>query len=526
MLNMKSPIFPFDINKVRTSYYNQKLNKKENENENEFSSTSSVTEDKKISTKDEQKMIDQNIYFENKNKLFNVNINQVRKNKNEIKNENELSSTNSVTEETKIEKRNEKNIKSKEEEIITNKKEDQYSLNNKVESIPIDYIKTKHDNIENSYTNYKTENSVNKNPIYYIPFKKVFKEDIKKLDIDELKYNKYLDLSNRRNEKEIYTNEKSNFNSNYSNPVFSGFNKNQYNSQNLPNLQNNSKLLDLLKIYEQEREFNQKIKIGLISLLTNGNLNSHLLNMYINNGINNYNNFLNINQFNPFNNNMNYYGNNNIFNNCFPNNNIINNLQNQKNINFSNINNPEKYTITLKTQTNDPSIEKIAKIKVTTSFVKDNSKMKQENIDNPKNQNIKNLININDIINGKEKRTVVRLNPIPPNYSSFDVCKLLDIYLKIESGKNQRIYKALYTPLCKVIGKNLGYCFIMMVTPKYVIDFFNVFNGKIFGKKKCKKPCKVIWADIQGEEFLKATEEDPIRKPIIFKDIIIDKDDK
>ena len=47
-------------------------------------------------------------------------------------------------------------------------------------------------------------------------------------------------------------------------------------------------------------------------------------------------------------------------------------------------------------------------------------------------------INLDNIKSGKETRTVVRLNPIPPNYSSFDVCKLLDKYLQIESGKNQR----------------------------------------------------------------------------------------
>ena len=516
MKNMKTPFYAFNINKVRNDYYNQKLNQKENENE--FSSTSSVTEDKKIVKKDEQEVINQN-----ENNLVH---------KNENINGKELSSSNSVTEDKKSENKNEiKIIKSKEATTIINKKEDQYSSNNMAESIPIDYIKTKFVDTENLDTNYKTENSVNKNPIYYIPFKKIFKEDIKKIDIDELKYNVYkenkkdIPVTKRRKENEMFTNEKSNFNSNFSNPVFSGFNKNEYNSQNLPNLQNNSNLSDYLKIQEEEKKFNQQLKFGLLSLLTNGNLNSYLLNMYINNGINNYNSFLNYNQFNPFNNNMNYYG-NYIYNNCFPNNNIINNLQHQKNINLSNINNPEKYTITLKSKTNDPSIEKIAKIQVTTSFVKDNSKMKQENNDNPKNQNIKNVINLNDIINGKEKRTVVRLNPIPPNYSSFDVCKLLDMHLKIESGKHQRIYKALYTPLCKVIGKNLGYCFVMMVKPKYVIDFYNVFNGKIFGKKKCKKPCKVIWADIQGKEFLKANEDDPIRKPIIFKDIIIDKDDK
>jgi hypothetical protein len=191
--------------------------------------------------------------------------------------------------------------------------------------------------------------------------------------------------------------------------------------------------------------------------------------------------------------------------------------------NYKRKNNQEKYSITFKSKTNDPSIEKISKIKVVTSYVKDNLKTKQENNNNQKKEkNLKNIINLDEIKSGKETRTVVRLNPIPPNYSSFDVSKLIDKYLGVESGKNNRIYKALYTPLCKVIGKNLGYCFVMLVKPKYVIDFYKAFNGTILGKKKCKKPCSVIWGDIQGEDFLKSNEEDPIRKPIIFKDIIQD----
>ena len=117
-------------------------------------------------------------------------------------------------------------------------------------------------------------------------------------------------------------------------------------------------------------------------------------------------------------------------------------------------------------------------------------------------------------------RTVVRLSPIPPNYSSFDISKLLDKYLKIESHRNQRIYKALFAPLSKTIGKNLGYCFVMLVSPEYVIKFYETFNGKSFNKKKCKKPCSIIWANLQGDDFLKVS-EDPLRSPIIFSDTVI-----
>ena len=97
--------------------------------------------------------------------------------------------------------------------------------------------------------------------------------------------------------------------------------------------------------------------------------------------------------------------------------------------------------------------------------------------------------------------------------------------MKIEYGKNQRIYKALFVPLSKVIGRNIGYCFVMMVKPKYVIQFYNIFNRFSFNRKKCKKPCTVIWADYQGEDFLNIS-EDPLRKPITFKDIIDDKEEE
>jgi hypothetical protein len=166
-------------------------------------------------------------------------------------------------------------------------------------------------------------------------------------------------------------------------------------------------------------------------------------------------------------------------------------------------------------------------------IIKEKKKEMNELINYPKNENavkeknsntkhIRSLINIQLILKGIEKRTVVRLHPIPQYYSSFDVSKLIDQYLHIEKGKNQRIYKALYVPLSKTIGKNIGFCFIMMVEPKYVIDFYTTFNGITFNKKKSRKPCTVIWADVQGDDFLKIS-DDPLRSPIIFKDLIDNK---
>ena len=117
-------------------------------------------------------------------------------------------------------------------------------------------------------------------------------------------------------------------------------------------------------------------------------------------------------------------------------------------------------------------------------------------------------------MSGEEKRTCVRLFPIPKKYSPFDIIRLIDKYLKTIPGK--RIYDSIYVPLTKIIGKNIGYCFINLVKPKYVIEFYNIFNGIYF--KNCKKPCSVIFSDKQTFEIV----NDPMRRPIVFKDFVKD----
>ena len=243
----------------------------------------------------------------------------------------------------------------------------------------------------------------------------------------------------------------------------------------------NNLLLKLEKIKKELSNFRKLKDVGLQSLEKPTNINHYLLN--------GNNNIININLNNP----------------------NINVLQLNKNANNSDDQN--NYQIIFKRKSDIPSYEKIQKINITTKYHKNNSNVNKEMKIAENNKII-----IEDIISGKEKRTVVRLSPIPPNFSSFDVSKFLDKYLKIESNKNQRIYKALFAPLSKVIGKNIGYCFVMMVKPEYVIDFYNTFNGITFKKKKCKKPCTVVWANLQGNAFLNVS-NDPLRSPIIFKDI-------
>lgn len=141
--------------------------------------------------------------------------------------------------------------------------------------------------------------------------------------------------------------------------------------------------------------------------------------------------------------------------------------------------------------------------------LKNKTKSKQ-NLPKPENE-----IKIDLILSGKEKRTFIRLIPIPNKYSPFDIIKLIDKYLKTKKG--ERIYNSLYVPLAKKIGKNKGYCFINLVSPKYVVQFYNIFNGLYFNLKKTKKPCSVVFSDKQSIECSK---EDALKRPFIFYDVV------
>ena len=126
-----------------------------------------------------------------------------------------------------------------------------------------------------------------------------------------------------------------------------------------------------------------------------------------------------------------------------------------------------------------------------------------------------NEIIIKLILSGKEKRTYIRLSPIPNKYSPFDIIKLIDRYLKTKKG--ERIYNSLYVPLAKVIGKNKGYCFVNLVSPKYVVEFYKIFNGLNFNIKNCRKPCSVVFSDNQN---IDCSNDDALKRPIIFNDVV------
>ena len=144
----------------------------------------------------------------------------------------------------------------------------------------------------------------------------------------------------------------------------------------------------------------------------------------------------------------------------------------------------------------------------------------QENIQKPRSHiKEENIIKISTLISGEEKRTFVKLYPIPKSLSVFDMVKIIDKYLKTQPGK--RIYNAIYLPLSKKMRKNIGYCFVNLISPKYVAEFYNKFNGFYFRFKNFKKSCNVVFSDNQNIDL---SNDDPSRKPIIFKDTIKETD--
>ena len=241
----------------------------------------------------------------------------------------------------------------------------------------------------------------------------------------------------------------------------------------------------------QNRQLNQNLQ--------NIPNNTYLMNANNNLNINNYNQFQQLNTLLPY---YQYLQLNNQIQNYqllqFIMN-IINN--NNENININNI-----------------SINKIRKHNFQKN--KNNKKNKTNNNNENNNSNLKkkapkpeNEIIISKILLGEEKRKFVRLSPIPNKYSPFDVINLLDKILKTEKGK--RIYNSVYVPLAKVIGKNKGYCFVSLVSPKYVVEFYRIFNG--MNLKNCNKPCSVVFSDKQN---IDCSNDDALKRPIVFSDVV------
>lgn len=86
---------------------------------------------------------------------------------------------------------------------------------------------------------------------------------------------------------------------------------------------------------------------------------------------------------------------------------------------------------------------------------------------------------------------------IPNKYTQQ---RLLDA-LDNEGGQRDR-YDFLYLPMDQKNNCNVGYAFINFVSPLFIVDFYQRFNGQKWNQYNSNKICKLCYARIQGRKQL------------------------
>ena len=211
---------------------------------------------------------------------------------------------------------------------------------------------------------------------------------------------------------------------------------------------------------------------GIINLNMNNNnqnINPPLIN--INN--NNPNQKMNINNQPIINNNLNFL---NTYNNYFNNNNPINNI-NLINLN-NNINN-NQFMINSNSN-NFLQFPSISERGVPGLY----------NLDSPKN-----IINLENILKSRDKRTTLIIRNIPNKYT---ISLLLD---ELKTNFENK-FDILYLPQDYINNSNLGFGFINFVNHMHLILFYEEFVGKKWNCFNSKKRCQLAYSKYQGKNEL------------------------
>ena len=135
---------------------------------------------------------------------------------------------------------------------------------------------------------------------------------------------------------------------------------------------------------------------------------------------------------------------------------------------------------------------------VNNSYNFTNNKMKtgfNKNMNNA-NNNIKGqkgekqILNLDDIVSGKDTRTTIMIRNIPIKYTD----EILNEALKEFQGK----YDCLYMPYDYEKNGNKGYAFINFVNPLHILLFYERFNGSKWQHFESPKICELNMAHFQG----------------------------
>lgn len=104
-------------------------------------------------------------------------------------------------------------------------------------------------------------------------------------------------------------------------------------------------------------------------------------------------------------------------------------------------------------------------------------------------------LDLDRIAKGEDSRTTLMIKNIPNKYN----CKLL---LAVIDENHRGTYDFIYLPIDFKNKCNVGYAFINMTDPQYIIPFYKTFNGKKWEKFNSEKVASLAYARIQGRNAL------------------------
>ena len=102
----------------------------------------------------------------------------------------------------------------------------------------------------------------------------------------------------------------------------------------------------------------------------------------------------------------------------------------------------------------------------------------------------KQILNLDDIVTGKDTRTTVMIRNIPIKYTDEILIEALNEF----DGK----YDCLYMPYDYEKNGNKGYAFINFVNPLHILYFYEKFNGEKWAHFESSKICELNCAHFQG----------------------------
>jgi hypothetical protein len=106
-----------------------------------------------------------------------------------------------------------------------------------------------------------------------------------------------------------------------------------------------------------------------------------------------------------------------------------------------------------------------------------------------------NIIDINLIIQGKDKRTTLMIKNIPNKYT-------INTFLDEINVEFKNKYDLFYLPIDYGNKCNLGFAFINFVDSFHIINFYDLYRGKKWKRFNSEKTCELLYAKIQGKKDL------------------------